>query len=144
MKSIKELLKIKNDKYVVRYCVRESNSYNIVKNVLITPTTKEIKYDKDNTFIVDIENPTYRDGNTRYYCIDLNSKQIHFEQLDTKEFVSSRINSLILVDKTIEQLAKATTTPIKSNYDYKALIIGIIIGALLGFIIKIFVPIGVV
>lgn len=145
--NIKWLNKDKN-KYVVIFAVKEGNSYNFMKSKIIKPTIKTIKYDKENEFIIDIENHTYRKGNIRFYCIDINSKQIYFEdkekkeiikdgkikleQLKESEFISSRITKRIMSDEIILQLAKATTTPIKQTYDWKALIIGLIIGALGG------------
>lgn len=131
-----------SEKYVVIFCVREGNSYNFFKSKTIKPTIKKIKYDSGNEFIIDIENHTYRTGNTRFYCIDINAKQIYFEQLKESEYITSRITKRIMTDEVIMQLAKATTTPIKQTYDYKAIIIGLIIGGLIGVIIGFFIPIG--
>lgn len=116
-------------RYIVVYCVKESNSYNFFKTKRIKPNTKVIEYDKNSVFVVDIENPTYREGNTRYYCIDINSEMIHFEQLEKDKFMTSRINSTIFQDEIIMQLGKATTQPIQSKYDWKAFIFGLLIGA---------------
>lgn len=152
--------KFKKENYIVNFCVREGNSYSIMKRVRIEPTTKKIKYDKDNTFIIDIENHAYRDRNKKYYCIDLNSKQINLKQkefeneeessningqvqlekLEEEDFLSSRVYNMVFEDTIIEQLATATTKPIKHKYDYTALLIGLVIGALIGFIVKIFIP----
>ena len=137
-----KFLNIKKDKYVVIYCVREGKSYNFFKSRFIKPEIKKIKYDKDNEFIIDIENHTYRQGNTRFYVIDINSKQIYFEQLKNADYITSRITKKIMTDEVIMQLAKATTTPIKQTYDYKAIIIGLIIGGLIGAFIGLFIPIG--
>lgn len=131
----------KQNKYIVRYCVKEGNTYNFIKNVGIKANTKKIKYDKDNEFTVDIENPTYKINNKSYFCIDVNSKQIYFEQLKESDFISSRINKMIMSDEIILQLAKASTQPINQPFSWTNLIIGLIIGSLIGFIIKIFVPI---
>lgn len=135
-----KLLDRNKEKYIVLFAVREGNSYNFIKSMYIQANTKRIKYDKENTYIIDIENHTYRKGNVRYYCIDVNAQQIYFEQLKDSKFITSRITKRIFSDEIIMQLAKATTTPIKQTYDYKSLIIGAIIGALIGFIVKIFVP----
>jgi len=144
-------------KYLVAFCVKEGNTYRFEKIVHVKPNTKLIKYDKDNVFVVDIENPTYRVKNNQYFCIDINAKQVHMkqtkenqeikngnvsiEQLQQHEFISSRITKMIFLDNIIEQLAKSVTKPIKQTYDYRALIFGLIIGALIGFIVKIFIPI---
>jgi len=135
-----KLLDKNRDKYVVVFCVREGNSFNCIKSVYIKPNQNRIKYDKENEFLIDIENHSYRRANVRFYYIDINAQQIYFEQLKDSDFITSRITKRIITDQIIEQLATATTTPIKQTYDYKALLIGAIIGALVGFIIKIFVP----
>lgn len=129
-------------KYLVNFCVKESNSYNFFKTVRIKPNTKKIKYDKEHVFLIDIENPTYREGSIRYYCIDVNAGQIHFKHLDEKEFMSSRINYTIFEEEIIMQLGKATTQPIESKYDWKSLIFGLVIGILGGLFGGIFIPIG--
>lgn len=144
-------------KYLVAFCIKEGNTYRFEKIVSVKPNTKLVKYDKDNVFVLDIENPTYRKGNNQYFCIDINSKQVHMEttkgsqeikdgnvsieELQQHDFISSRITKMIFLDNIIEQLAKSVTKPIKQTYDYKALIIGLVIGGLIGFIVKIFVPI---
>lgn len=136
-------LKIMNkNRYIVVFCVREGNTYNFFRFKSIKANTKEIKFDKENHFKVDVENPTYRKADTRYFCMDINGKQLHFQDLKDFDFVSSRINKIIMSDQIILQLAKATTTPIQQTYDWKTAIIFLIIGCLIGFIIKIFVPIG--
>lgn len=143
MTTIKEFFKNwKSNKqhYYVVYCLREANSYEFMEFIPIKPNQKTIKYDEDNTFTIDIQNHTYRFGNNKYYCIDINSRQIHFEQLEENEFVSSKVNTMALEDAIIEQLARATTQPIQKKYDYIALLIGLVIGSLIGFIIKIFIP----
>lgn len=141
-KKIKILGKNK-DRYIVIFAVREGNSYNFFKSVFIESNTTKINYDKENSFTIDIENHTYRKGNKRFYVIDINGRQIYFEQLKDADFITSRITKRIISDEIIMQLAKATTTPIKQTYDYKSLIIGAVIGALIGFIIAIFVPLPV-
>ncbi|MFX0069872.1 MAG: hypothetical protein ACFFAO_02170 [Candidatus Hermodarchaeota archaeon] len=144
-------------KHVVVFGIKEGNTYAFFKNIGIRPNTKLVKYDSDNVFVVDIENPTYKRGNIKYYCIDINSKQISFESKedgkvydgkikieDIKEskVVSSKITKAIFLDEIILQLARATTKEPKQTYDYRALTIGAIIGGLIGFIVAIFLPIG--
>lgn len=148
-------------KHVAVFGIKNGNTYDFFKNIGMKSNTKLIKYDKDNVFIIDIENPTYRRGNIKYYCIDINSQQIAFitkeknkEKIEVKDgnisvedirdakVVSSRITKAIFLDEIILQLAKATTKPPKQTYDYKALLIGLVIGGLVGFIVKIFIPIA--
>jgi len=136
------LFNFNKDRYVVAFCIKDGCSYNFQKVIAIKPINQTVKYDKDHEFIIDIEKHSYRKNNTRYYCIDINTEQIFFEQLDSSDVMSSRITKLIMTEQIILQLAKATTTPIKQTYDWKTLIIGLVIGALIGFIIKIFIPIG--
>lgn len=141
MKSLNMLRpRVKNQRYVVVFCVKEGNSYNFFKFVSIKPNAKTIKYDKEHQYVIDIENHTYRKGNTRYYCIDINAKQINFENLEEEDSVSSRINAMIMSENIIEQLAKATTKPIEHKFDYLALFIGLIMGVLGGIIAGIFIP----
>lgn len=131
----------KMNKYKVVFCVKEANSYNIDSSIWIKANTKTVKYGNKNEYIIDLENPTFINGNVRNFWIDINnSKQIHFEELKEIQSVSSRINYMILTDTIIEQLARATTMPPKIKFDFVALIIGVIVGVLVGFIIKIFIP----
>jgi len=143
----KTLIKFRSkfNKYIVIFCVREGNYYDFLREVHIQPNQKSIKYDKENEFDIDIDNPTFRKRNILYYCIDINSQQIDFkhiqlEQLEESEYVSPKVNKMIRSDNIILQLAKATTTPIKQTYDYRALIFGIIMGCLGGIVIGF--PIG--
>lgn len=141
MNRIKALSKDKG-KYIVIFCVKEGSSYNFIQSKLIKPNTTKILYDKEHEFLIDIENHTYRKGNVRYYCIDVNSKQIFFEQLNGKNYMTSRLIKKIMVDETIMQLAKATTTPIKQTYDWKTFIIGLIVGGAVCLLIGLFIPFG--
>ncbi len=131
----------KHNRYIVVFCVKEANSYSFMEFRNIAPNTTTIKYDKDNLFVIDIENPTYRSRETRYFCIDINGKQLYFKDLKSEDIISSKVNKMIMSDQIIYQLAKATTTPINQPYDWKTAIIFTIIGSLIGFIVKIFVPI---
>jgi hypothetical protein len=131
--------KRKNDFYRVDFCVKEADSYNVIESREIKPNQSTINYDEQNTFIIDIENHTYRTQNARVYCIDINGKQIHFKSIDKDQIITSQFNSLILNDEIVKQLAKATITPPERKFDYLALGIGAIIGGLIGFIAKIFI-----
>jgi len=162
-----KILNKDKSRYLVVFCIKEGLTYKFEKIVHIKPNTKLIKYGKEDLFIVDIENPTYRRRNTQYYCIDINSKQVHMknenneeildgnnekvldgniklEELQQSKYVSSRITKAIFMDKVIEQLAHAATKPVKQTYDYKALVIGLIIGGLICFIVGILLPFNVV
>lgn len=130
----------KEAKYVVVFCVIEANTFNFISSKAIKPDTTKIQYGDKKVFIVDLENPTYRKGKTRFFCMDINAEQIHFKRTKENESVSPRVHSMILEDSIIEQLARATTIAPKVKFDIIALIIGLSIGALIGFIIKIFVP----
>lgn len=122
-------------KYIVIFCVKEANSYNFIKAISIKPDVKTVKHGKDKEYKIDIENHTYRKGNTLYYCVDINSQQIFFEQLKETEHTSPRMNKMIMSEAIIEQLARASSISLKHKYDYGALAIGLIIGGLLCLIV---------
>lgn len=127
------MLKTKR-KYVVRFAVKEGSTYNFISAIPIKPDLERIKFGskKVREYNIDIENPTYRIRETLYYCIDINAEQMKFEEINEEDVISPKMNKMILSDSVIYQLAKASISSIKQKYDYTALIIGLIIGALAG------------
>lgn len=133
-------------RYVVRFAVKEGSTYNFISAIPIKPDIEKIKFGtkKEREYAIDIENPTYRIRETLYYCIDINANQMKFEEINEEDAISPKMTRMILSDSLIYQLAKASISSIKQKYDYTALIIGLIIGALAGALIMFIILKGVV
>jgi len=154
------ILNKNKEKFIVAFCIKQGITYRFEKMINIKANTRLVKYDDNNVFVIDIENPTYSIGNNQFFCIDINSRLIHMipseegkievkngnvklEELQKNQYISSRITKLIFLDSVIEQLSNSVMKPVKQTYDYKAIVIGLIIGGLIGIIIGLFIPFGV-
>jgi hypothetical protein len=110
----------------------EQGIYSMIYSRKFDPMNPEISY-KDNTFMVDINTPSYSRGLKFYYFVDTTHGQITFYQ-DVDSNINSKVADMVLYGKIISQLTQNLSgDAIKLNII--TLVIGAIIGGLTGYII---------
>lgn len=143
MKVLKKLFKKNKQQYIVLFAIQDGNFYKVQEKRVIEPETTQINYDKNHTYTIDTSQYLFQDENKTYLLVDINAEQVLFhKKIDNDKIVSPKVNNMVLVDSVIEQLAKASKQE-KQKFDLTALFLGLAIGGLLGFIIKIFIQLPV-
>lgn len=120
-------------KYYAVFTVNQLELPVIIGNKRISPISKSVRF-RNNTFIINIENPTYIKGNKVFYFFSLTS-QLQLLFYKTKESgMNSEIIDTIISQRIIQQLTTNLDTEWKMNTSM--ILIGFIIGALLGYIVS--------
>lgn len=123
----------KKKKYIGIFVVKEQGNYNIMSKKKFNPFKSKIKYGKD-LFLINVRYPTYVKGLRLFYFIDVKTgTQISFRKLTKSTYDPSYIN-LMLGESTIIDLVSGLG--VQKTLSIMTLILGIIIGALGGFIAK--------
>ena len=119
-------------KYYAIFSVRQLGSHNVIGSKRISSTTKKVSY-KSRSFFVDIENPSYVKGNKVFYFFSISSQQqLCFFKSDDSS-INPEVIDLIMTQNIVKQLTSNLDNEFKANMTM--IIIGLVIGALSGYIV---------
>lgn len=135
-------MKILKKKYIVMFVKRELNSYEILSVKRISAISKQVIFNK-KPYPINTSNQTCSKGLKLFFLIDITKKcQLYF---DTTNIQSMDIDVIdMIMEKHI--LKDLTTNMTDHSYltmNILSLAIGIAIGAMAGFIVGNYIPLGV-
>lgn len=125
------ILRNKRNKYIAVFVINQNDIPTIIRTKRFNPTSEIIKFRK-NSFVIDIEKPSYTKNNKKFYFFSLKAnKQIAFEGCEQPTIDSETID-IICNKKIVQQLTANLNDTFKPNL--MILIVGICIGAIIGYL----------
>lgn len=122
---------IKRKKYIAVFLIKEQLTYTILSVKRFIPSESTVRF-KDKTFVITINKPTYSKGMKLFYFVDIEVGQLNFDNTK-KSNINPKAIDMILSQKIITELTNNLSGSFKMNL-YN-IIIGLLIGALGGFIV---------
>lgn len=140
----------KKKKYVVKFMVEQQGIYNKIAKRKLNPLNEAVRF-KKRTYLIDITKPTYTEGLTLFFLIDIKGKFIKLKKKEKntkKEQKEIKKDSLItevmeydpeVADSVFfKKIVKQLTSSLNTNaltMNIIAIIIGIAIGGPIGWIL---------
>ncbi len=123
----------KRVKYYVIFVNKSADAFEFLGRKRVHPNVNIIRYKIDNSHLIDISKPTYRNGLKKYYFIDINEGQLFYVPTDVKY-------DKALLDKMFKQgFFRVLTSSLmdKSMADSWIMrIVFLAFGVMIGFFIK--------
>jgi len=119
-------------KYYAIFTISQLELQAIIGSKRINSISKTVNFRK-NTFIIDIENPTFMKRNKVFYFFSITSQHQLLFYKSKENGMNSEIIDTIISQKIIQQLTSNLDSEWKMNTSM--ILIGLIIGALIGYIV---------
>lgn len=126
--------KLFKKKYLVLYVSRDKgNIYNTIRKEYIQADTTNLDIDKDKTIVINTEYPSFENGLTKYFLVDILKHNVLYFKDAVKPILDAEVYNRI-VRKEFFLQATSNLDSENQNVNWTWLIVGLCIGALAGII----------
>ena len=111
--------------------MKREGTYTRRRKKRFNPNKTVISY-KKGSYPLDVSLPTYERGLKLFYFIEIGKAQLFFKENKNANIISPKVIDMVMSQKIVSQLTQNLSG---QGMNYLTLILGLFMGAMLGFII---------